>query len=84
MRALRGVEISMVFQDPMTSSEPGDDHWPANDRHTVQRHRSKAEKLARAVSLLERVGIADPPNNSTVTRTIFRVVCASAWRSPWP
>lgn len=60
MRALRGDEISVVFQDPMTSLNPV---------MTIGRHmtdvqfrddRPKAEKLARATRLLERVGIADP------------------------
>jgi len=60
MRALRGDEISMVFQDPMTSLNPV---LTIGRQLTDVQHRdsrSKSEKLARAARLLERVGIADP------------------------
>ena len=60
MRALRGVDISMVFQDPMTSLNPvlsiGRQMVDVQYRDKC----SKAEKLARAAKLLARVGIADP------------------------
>jgi ABC-type dipeptide/oligopeptide/nickel transport system ATPase component len=60
MRALRGDEISMVFQDPMTSLNPvmniGRQMADVQHRDT----RSKAEKRARSIRMLERVGIPDP------------------------
>ena len=60
MRALRGVDISMVFQDPMTSLNPvttiGRQMTNIQYRDTL----SKADKRARAVRLLDRVGIPDP------------------------
>jgi len=60
MRALRGDEISMVFQDPMTSLNPvltiGRQMIDVQHRD----ERSKAEKLARAARMLGRVGIPDP------------------------
>ena len=60
MRALRGNEISIVFQDPMTSLNPvlsiGRQMTDIQYRDTS----SKAEKRARAIRLLERVGLPDP------------------------
>ena len=59
MRALRGDEISMVFQDPMTSLNPV---LTIGRQMTDVQHRnnhSKTEKLSRAARMLERVGIAD-------------------------
>ncbi len=60
MRALRGVDISMVFQDPMTSLNPV---MTIGRRMTDIQYRddlSTADKLARATRLLDRVGIPDP------------------------
>ena len=60
IRALRGDEISMVFQDPMTSLNPV---LTIGRQMTDVQHRdnrSKAEKRARATRMLERVGIPDP------------------------
>jgi oligopeptide/dipeptide ABC transporter ATP-binding protein len=60
MRALRGVEISMVFQDPMTSLNPVMTIGRQMTDIQYRDDRSTAEKLARAASMLERVGVADP------------------------
>ncbi len=60
MRGLRGNEISMVFQDPMTSLNPvltiGRQMADVQHRSTS----SRAEKKARSLMMLERVGIPDP------------------------
>jgi len=60
MRALRGVDISMVFQDPMTSLNPV---MTIGRQMTDIQYRddlSTQEKIARATRLLDRVGIPDP------------------------
>lgn len=59
MRALRGDEISMVFQDPMTSLNPVMSIGRQMTDIQYRDNRSKAEKLARAAGMLARVGIAD-------------------------
>ena len=61
MRALRGKEIAMVFQDPMTSLNPlmrcGEQIAEA-----IRLHQGKGRSEARteAVALLERMGIPNP------------------------
>jgi oligopeptide/dipeptide ABC transporter ATP-binding protein len=60
MRALRGDELSMVFQDPMTSLNPVMTIGRQMTDIQYRDRRSKAEKLARAAKMLDRVGIADP------------------------
>jgi len=60
MRALRGSEISMVFQDPMTSLNPV---LTIGRQMADVQHRNKtgrADKSSRSVMMLERVGIPDP------------------------
>lgn len=60
MRALRGDAISMVFQDPMTSLNPVLTIGRQMTDIQYRDRRSKREKRARAVRMLERVGISDP------------------------
>lgn len=60
MRALRGDEVSMVFQDPMTSLNPV---LTIGWQMTEIQYRdaaSKADKKARAIHYLERVGLPEP------------------------
>jgi peptide/nickel transport system ATP-binding protein len=58
MRAIRGKEISMIFQDPMTSLNPifsvGDQIAEVLEIHGASGH---AEAMARAGDMLELVGI---------------------------
>ncbi len=60
MRAMRGDEISMVFQDPMTSLNPVMSIGRQMTDIQYRDNRSRAEKRAAAGSMLARVGIADP------------------------
>ena len=61
MRDIRGNEISMIFQEPMSSLNPvytvGDQIVEAI---TLHQRVSKAEARNRAVEMLKRVGIASP------------------------
>jgi peptide/nickel transport system permease protein len=61
LRAIRGDEVAMVFQDPMTSLNPV---FTIGTQlvDTIRLHRkmSKRAARARAVELLEMVGIPDP------------------------
>ncbi len=61
LRALRGAEIAMVFQEPMTSLNPvytiGDQ---VGEPLRIHRGTSRREARTRSVELLRRVGIADP------------------------
>lgn len=60
MRLLRGNEISMVFQDPMTSLNPV---LTIGRQMSDVQHRSRSgrsEKIKRSLMMLERVGIPDP------------------------
>jgi ABC-type dipeptide/oligopeptide/nickel transport system ATPase component len=61
MRAVRGNEIGMVFQEPMTSLNPVL-NIGRQITETLQQHRGADRATAdrRAVELLSLVGIADP------------------------
>ena len=61
MRTVRGTQIGMVFQNPMTSLNPV---WSVGDQigETLRVHKgiAKREARAEAVKLLKRVGIPSP------------------------
>jgi oligopeptide/dipeptide ABC transporter ATP-binding protein len=60
MRALRGNEIAMVFQDPMTSLNPVLTIGRQMRDVQYRLRDTRAEKDARSVRMLQRVGIPDP------------------------
>jgi oligopeptide/dipeptide ABC transporter ATP-binding protein len=60
MRALRGDELAMVFQDPMTSLNPVLSIGRQMRDIQYRLKESKADKNARSIRMLEKVGIPDP------------------------
>jgi len=60
MRALRGDELAMVFQDPMTSLNPVLSIGRQMRDIQYRLKESKADKNARSMRMLEKVGIPDP------------------------
>ncbi|MEX2173637.1 MAG: ABC transporter ATP-binding protein, partial [Pirellulaceae bacterium] len=61
MRAVRGKEISMIFQEPMTSLNPvftvG---WQVMEAIMLHQKVSKAEARQKTIALFDEVGIPDP------------------------
>ena len=61
MRAVRGGEIAMIFQDPMTSLKPvytvG---WQIAEQLRAHEELTKRQARARTIELLREVGIPDP------------------------
>ncbi|WP_167647412.1 ABC transporter ATP-binding protein [Mameliella alba] len=60
LRAIRGEEISVVFQDPMTSQIPVLPYARQMSDILYRRSMSEADKRKAAVDMLRRVGIPDP------------------------
>ena len=79
LRAVRGREISLVFQEPMTSLNPV--FTVGRQIGEVLRHHLDLDRAAardRTIELLELVGIPAPSGASTSTRTSSPAGCASA------
>ncbi|WNB86512.1 ATP-binding cassette domain-containing protein [Cellulomonas sp. ATA003] len=83
-RRIRGERMSMVLQDALSSLNPvltvGDQ---IGEVFRVHRGLSRRQARARAVELLDLVGIARPGSGSTTTRTSSPAACASASSSRW-
>jgi peptide/nickel transport system ATP-binding protein len=66
LRNVRGAEMAMIFQDPMSSLNPvvpvGKQITEVLRRH---RHISRADAVTESVDLLQRVGIPDPARRVT-------------------
>jgi oligopeptide/dipeptide ABC transporter ATP-binding protein len=61
LREIRGDDIAMIFQDPMTSLNPGL-HGGRADREALRLHRKLSRRAAReaSVAAMEEVAIPDP------------------------
>ena len=61
LRRLRGREIAMIFQDPMTALTPVHTiGWQIDEQIRAHERLSHAGARARTVDLLERMGVPDP------------------------
>jgi peptide/nickel transport system ATP-binding protein len=80
MRQLRGREIAMIFQEPMTSLNPVlQIGLQIMEPLLIHLKMSEAEARARAIELLTLVGITDPASRlDAVSASSCRAACASA------
>ncbi len=78
-RAVRGRRVSMIFQDPMTSLNP---YMRISEQVIepllIHGRTTRREALARALEMMEAVGINDAAHGSTSTPTNSPAACASA------
>jgi oligopeptide/dipeptide ABC transporter ATP-binding protein len=64
MRAVRGNDVSMIFQEPMTSLNPVyTAGWQIMEAIRLHQKKSRREARARAIELLRLVGIPEPETN---------------------
>jgi oligopeptide/dipeptide ABC transporter ATP-binding protein len=61
MEEIRGTEIAMIFQDPMTSLNPVfRTGWQVGEPLRIHQHMHSRASIAAAVDLFRKVGIPDP------------------------
>ena len=80
MRGVRGNEIAMIFQEPMTSLNPVLTRRLPDRRGAAlsPRPRSRGAREAETLRMLERVRIPGAQRGCTSIRTASRAACASA------
>ena len=78
MRKIRGNEVAMIFQDPLTSLDPTKTiGYQVAEPVRLHRGASKAEALDRAVEVLSLVGLPRPKERLRTSRTSSPAACAS-------
>jgi microcin C transport system ATP-binding protein len=79
MRGMRGDDIAMIFQEPMTALNPlytvGNQIGEVLELHAGLRRTRRARS---AIELLARTGIPDPSGASMPSRTSCRAASGSA------
>jgi oligopeptide transport system ATP-binding protein len=61
MQEIRGAEIAMIFQDPMTSLNPVfKTGWQVGEPLRLHKAMDKAKSVLEAIGMLKRVGIPEP------------------------
>jgi oligopeptide transport system ATP-binding protein len=67
MREVRGSEIAMIFQDPMTSLNPVfRTGWQVGEPLRLHREMGRAQALKEAIKALGRVGIPEPAKRAAM------------------
>ena len=78
LRQVRGNEIAMIFQDPLTSLDPTKTiGYQVAEPVRLHRGVSKSAAPDRAVEVLSLVGLPGPRSGSTTTRTSCPAACGS-------
>lgn len=78
MRSIRGNEISMIFQEPMTSLNPVFTVGrQIMESFIIHQKLNKKEARTKAIEMIRMVGIPDPEKLWTNTRMNFPAVCAN-------
>ena len=79
MQKIRGKEVAMIFQDPMTCMNPTTQVGKQIvESIKLHRHLSRQEAKEEAIKCLKQVNIPNPEERASSIRTSFPAACASA------